>query len=319
MLADLDGDGKLDVVTASDDSDTVGVLLGSGDGKLAAQAQYATGDYPVAVALGDLDGDGRLDVVTANQNARTLSVLRGTGGGNLASKVDFATAGTPVGIALLDLNGDGKLDIAAPGISNIYYGTLGVLLGKGGGQLADHVDYAVAAPPWAIAFGDVNGDGKLDLILASSAYGAHCWASVLLGKGDGTLAAEVVYPTKGCPSSVALADLNGDGKQDIVLGSTDTVSVLLGRGDGTFPDQVDYPLRLASVSFALGDINGDGKLDVLTGSRALLGSGDGTFPWTLSYPDTGWPVAFGDVNADGKLDLVTFSGPLVNVILNSCR
>jgi hypothetical protein len=318
-LGDLDGDGKLDIVTAG--SDAVGVLLGSGDGAFSAEAEYAAGDGAV-VAIGDLDGDGRQDVVTANYNASTVSVLLGTGGGKLADKTDYATVSNPAGVALGDLNGDGQLDIAAVGSSLMFPAMVGVLLGIGGGRFAAQADYGVGIDPRGLAFGDVNGDGRLDLVVANAGYMTNSSSvSVLLGKGDGTLAAKVDYPTdsRSHPTSIALADLNGDGKLDIVFlaSSRGSVSVSLGRGDGTFPVAVDYPVSGAGI--AVGDVNGDGKLDIATGGSVLLGTGDGTFPSRIDYLSNGHWFLLGDVDRDGKLDLVTDFRDGVKVLLNGCR
>jgi hypothetical protein len=319
-LGDLDGDGKLDIVTAS--SDTVSVLLGSGDGAFSAEAEYAAGDGAVAVAMGDLDGDGRQDVVAANYNASTVSVLLGTGGGKLAASTDLATVSNPAGVALGDLNGDGQLDIAAVGSSLMSPAMVGVLLGIGGGRFAAHADYGVGIDPRGLAFGDVNGDGRLDLVVANAGYAGYSSSvSVLLGKGDGTLAAKVDYAadSRPRPTSIALADLNGDGKLDIVFlaSSSSSVSVLLGRGDGTFPVGVDYPVSGAGI--AVGDVNGDGKLDIATGRSVLLGTGDGTFPSRIDYAASGNWFLLGDVDRDGTLDLVTDFQQGLNVLLNRCR
>ena len=335
-LGDLDGDGKLDIVAAgryveeSTAIHTVDVLLGSGDGGFGAAAEYPTGNSPVAVAVADLDGDRRMDVVTANQreelldncNASTVSALLGKGDGRLAAKVDYEVACGAKAIALGDLNADGKLDVATVGSKPYSPGTATVLLGAGGGKLAGRADYPVGVDPDSLALGDVNGDGRLDMVLPNAA--AEPSVSVLLGKGDGTLAAKADYPSdpRDVPISIALADLNGDGHLDIVTGNwSSSVSVLLGKGDGTFPTHVDYPVLALSV--AVGDVNGDGRLDIVTGFAAanvLFGAGDGTFPSWQDFLFIGTSFALGDVNGDGRLDLVAAApSSSVAVLLNSCR
>jgi hypothetical protein len=331
-VVDLDGDGRLDIVTASSVTDAVGVSLASGEGGFAAQAEYTSGDQPVALAVGDLDGDGRPDVVTANNNGGivatnnkpgTVSVLLGTGAGKLAVRVDYETVGNTAGVALGDLNSDRQLDVVAVGYDGSPgAGMASVLLGTGGGKLAPHIDYPAGYRPGAVAIGDVNGDGRPDLVVANAGVETYFLVSVLLGKGDGTFAAKVDYAADALtgPTSVALADLNGDGKLDIVLGNTTmgrSVSVLLGKGDGTFPAAVNYPVSVQSV--AVGDVNGDGKLDITTGFSVLLGAGDGTFPSRIDHSFIGDSFALGDMNGDGKLDLVTTFLDGVNVLINSCR
>jgi hypothetical protein len=318
-LGDLDGDGRLDLVTVG--SDSVDISLGSGDGVFAAAVEYSTGNMPVAVALGDCDGDGRQDVVTVNQNAGTVSVLRGIGAGKLAAKADWATVDDPAGLVLGDLNGDGRLDIVTFNSPVVSLGTVGVLLGIGDGRFAAGAEHAVGYGPKTAALGDVNGDGIQDLVVANAGYGAtRRSASILLGRGDGTwtTATDYAIDSPWNPSSIALADLDGDGKLDMVLGiSSASVAVWLGRGDGTFSAAVDYPAP--GGGSVVGDVNGDGKLDIVTGSSVLFGEGDGTLPLRLDYfPSGGW-FLLGDVNLDGKPDLVTGFQGGVNVLFNACR
>ena len=318
-FADLNGDGKLDFVTANYWSGTVSVLLGKGDATFAAKMDYAVGDprdgthvaSPTSVALGDLNGDGMPDIVTANRYRNTVSVLLGKGDGTFAAQVDYGTGEGPEEVALGDLNGDGKLDIVT---ANIDSGTVSVLPGRGDGAFASKLDYPVggdpSSPPRHITLGDLNADGKLDAVVAN--YSASS-VSVLLGKGDGTFVGQSDYATEQYQgseeTSVVLADLNGDGKLDLLAGSSSVVGVLLGKGDGTFAAVVDYPGGIGSV--ALGDLNGDGKLDLLTrignSVGVLFGKGDGTFDtWAIS-PTGNHPgsIALGDLNGDGKLDIVS--------------
>jgi hypothetical protein len=318
-FADLNGDGKLDLVTANYWSGTVSVLLGKGDGTFAAKMDYAVGDSrdgthvasPTSVALGDLNGDGMPDIVTANRYRNTVSVLLGKGDGTFAAQMDYSPGEGPEEVALGDLNGDGKLDIVT---ANIDSATVSVLPGRGDGTFASKLDYPVGGDPRSaprqIALGDLNGDGKLDAVVAN--YSASS-VSVLLGKGDATFVGQTDYAAEqyqdSVGTSVVLVDLNGDGKLDLLTGSSSSVGVLLGKGDGSFAAMVDYPGGIGSV--ALGDLNGDGKLDLLTriGSSVgvLLGKGDGTFDtWAIS-PTGNHPgaIALGDLNGDGKLDVVS--------------
>ena len=156
--------------------------------------------------------------------------------------------------------------------------------------------------------------------------------SVLLNKGHGALAAHQDYLTASCPQIVQLADLNGDGKPDIVTGNEDgIVSVLLNLGDGTFGPKHDYERggdgALADGTFfAIGDLNGDDKPDLATsngfesakGISVLLNNGDGTFGARHDYSLAAGAqtIAAGDFNQDGKLDLVTDDFGGLTVLLN---
>jgi hypothetical protein len=224
------------------------------------------------------------------------------------------------------VNGDGKLDAltVGGGGSSFSHGTVSVLLGAGAGKLSAHVEYAVGANPQGLAVGDLDGDGKLDLAVANLGYDGGWSLGVLIGKGDGTFAPEVELESAYGPNSIALGDLNGDGKLDIVAansGAATTVSVSLGKGDGTFAAHVDYVTGERPHSVVLGDMNGDGKLDAVTANpdshtvSVLPGKGDGTFAPELQYIVNATMVALGDVNRDGTLDVVTDKA----VLASSCR
>jgi elongation factor P hydroxylase len=242
-------------------------------------------------------------------------------------------AGGGVSVAIGDLNGDSKADLATA--TGGYYGSdnVSVLLNRGDGSFQAKLDYAAGDQPFSIAIGDLNGDGKADLATANTGYGWDS-VSVLLNRGDGSFQAKVDYATGGSPRSVAIDDLNGDGKPDLATANSylDNVSVLLNSGDGSFPAKRDYR-SVVPISIAIGDLNGDGKPDLATANSyldnvsVLLNSGDGSFPAKRDYRTSLGPnsVAIGDLNADGKPDLATanagygsHSGGIdaVNVLLN---
>lgn len=179
---------------------------------------------------------------------------------------------------------------------------------------------------YSVAVGDVNGDGHPDLVVANWSQAlndSHGKVSVLLGNGYGTFRAPVSYPSGGYGnSSVAIGDVNGDGKLDLVVGNASgDVAVLLGNGDGTFQEPVSYNTAGIWVySVSIGDVNGDGHADLVVTSacqdfpvcgsgevNVLLGNGDGTFRPPLTYDTIGlnaYSAALVDVNSDGHLDLV---------------
>jgi hypothetical protein len=188
--------------------------------------------------------------------------------------------------------------------------------------------YATGRGPISVAIGDLNGDEKPDLATANFDVGVNT-VSVLLNKGDGSFQAKRGYGTGRRPSSVAIGDLNGDGKPDLATANqadgVNTVSVLLNRGDGSFQAKMDYGTGRSPLAVAIGDLNGDGKPDLATANSeastvsVLLNRGDGNFEVRLDYR-TGGPaesVAIGDLNGDGKPDIVTANlAYTVSVLLN---
>ncbi len=311
-LADLNGDGSLDAITADITSNTVSVLLGQGDGGFEVADSYSTGTSPASVVLGDLNGDGILDLVTANSGDLTTTVLLGRGDGTFDDGGSYSTGLFPSSAALGDLNGDGNLDLL---VTNAADARAGVLLGNGNGSFKDRNSFSIGlANCKTSALGDLNGDGILDLAVAD--YMAMKFG-VFMGNGDGTFKSGTTYATGLGPTSLALGDLNGDGILDAVtVGNWDSsANVFIGKGDGTFSGTsfLTGTAGLATPdSVALGDIDGDGILDlavvgVMGDLEIFVGNGDGTFEVGASYSTGANPisVAFGDVDRDGVLDIVT--------------
>ena len=307
--ADFNGDGKLDLVVTESNPDSVLVLLGNGNGTFQAGVNYAVGASPLSVAVGDFNRDGKLDLAVANGN--NVSVLLGNGNGTFQASVNYAVGTGARSVSVGDFNGDGKLDLA---VANVSSGNVSVLLGNGDGTFQTAVDYSVLTGPTGVAVGDFNGDGKLDLAVSLGNFdGTGAEVAILLGNGDGTFRAPVNYSTGRGPFAVAVGDLNGDGKLDLVVANAyvNTVSVLLGNGDGTFRAHVDYSVGSFPVALGLEDLNGDGKPDLVLANEdsgnvsVLFGKGDGTFQTAVSYAAGTSPqsVAAGDFNGDGRLDI----------------
>ncbi len=321
-LGDLDGDGHLDLATAG------GVLPGKGDGTFAAKRDFVPSLGAGAMTLGDLNGDGKLDIAVAREGASTVSVLLNIGAWTFSALGDSETGERPVTLALGDLNGDGKLDGVTGSVATSstapYLSSISILLGEGDGSFAPPVDYQTGIFSGAVALGDFNTDGKLDTVVAN--YGGTSGpssVSVLLGNGDGTLAAAVNYGSPSAlPISLEVGDLNSDGRLDIVWGNANnTVEVLLGKGDGTFTASGSF--RGCAALLALGDANLDGKPDLVGAGDwgavcLLLGNGDGTFASAIHYPASATSLALADLNADGRLELVATRNDEA-FVLNLCR
>jgi hypothetical protein len=255
VQGDFNGDGKLDLAVANESSASVSVLLGNGDGTFQEHVDYAVGTTPDGVVTGDFNGDGKLDLAVANFGSSTVSILLGNGDGTFRSHVDYAAGSKPISVATGDFNGDGNLDLALAG------GTVvSILLGNGDGTFKPAATLPGSTPVWVIT-GDFNADGMLDV---ATANGGSNTISVFLGKGDGTLQAKVDYATPANAFSVATADLNGDGKLDLMAGTASTSQAFfLGNGDGTFQAAKNYSSGVSNGALVLGDLNNDGRLDVV--------------------------------------------------------
>lgn len=359
-VGDLNGDGKPDlaVANACQSADNcnggVSVFFGNGDGTFQAPTSYSSGGaFAGLVAIEDVNGDGIPDLVVGNSCESTdpefecigtsvVGVLLGNGDGTFQSPVGYSVGAYLFSsIVVGDFDGDGKPDMAAvvcpadQSCGGFEPNEVGVLLNNGNGTFQAPVFYnsggyqGLSLP--AIAIGDLNGDGNLDIVVANSCLqtGQDCVnggaVDILLGNGDGTFQTAVSFNSGGFDAlSVAIADMNGDGKLDLVVGNeyedgfdTSGVSVFLGNGDGTFQAPIASPGD--GVSVAISDVNGDGRPDVVMaypcGSYGcekgivvvLLGNGDGTFQAAVSYPSGGYrdnTLAIGDVNGDGREDLI---------------
>ena len=266
------------------------MLLNTGDGTFRSAGGTSWEDsFTHTVSVADVNGDGHPDLAVAisctnNTNcAGLVGVLLGVGDGTFEPAVTYNSGGDLAwSVAIADVNDDGKPDLQT---TNELSDTVGVLLGSGDGSFQPAVTYASGgvSPRLAVTT-DVNTDGDPDVVVANACTFQLPGCSgtgnvaVLLGNGDGTLQQAVTYLTAGItPLSVAVADVNGDRRTDLVVGnacsldtfscSVGSVGVLLGRGDGTFEQAVSYSsLGLGTRSVAVADANGDGNPDLVAAS-----------------------------------------------------
>ena len=285
-VADFNNDGKPDLAVvnsgpSSASQSSLSVLLGNGNGSFqpAVTTDVLNGGAgngnAQSVAVGDFNGDGLPDVAlnTAGPAGPAVEVLLGKGDGSFQPNHLILPVGqTPFSVAAGDFDRNGTLDL----VTANSQGTVSVLLGNGDGSFRPRVDLAVGGAPRAVAVGDFNGDGRLDVVAAQQLSNT---VSVLLGHGDGTFARPLVFAASGqdfTPTSLAVGDVNGDGRPDLVINSfgdndssVSQLGVLLGNGDGTFQAPIlNTPRRdLGDGDVVLGDFNGDGLLDAAVGGR----------------------------------------------------
>ncbi len=353
VSADFNGDGIGDVATANALDNTVSVLLnttapGAITPDFSAEQAFTVGALPFWLIAADLDGDGRPDIITANVNDNSVSVLLnttavGAADVSFAEHQDFLAGAAPFAVVATDVNGDGKLDLV---VANRDAGTLSVLInttasGDPTVSFAPQQVFAAGSTPNSIAAADINGDGKPDLVIANRDSNA---ASVLLnttpdGAAVATFAALQSFPAGATPYSIAAPDVNGDGKPDMIIANWDdgTASVLLNTtatGDvvASFAPQQVFDSGASPFSISSSDINGDGRPDLL-----IANTGDGLASVLLDTTPAGAAVASfaprqvfaaGDgphaivafeVNGDGSPDLavVNNSDASISVLLNS--
>jgi hypothetical protein len=323
VIAQAGSSGNTNLLFSTTYSPTV-VVTGNGDGTFQAPpATILNAGNAGTCAFVDLNGDGLTDTLCLGTYTSSLVAALGRGNGRFSMTSQYANTGQI--IVTGDFNGDGKLDAVTlfPGVINpkggytesdaqffFYSGN-----GDGTFQPSTTVDLQVGGAGTPLV-GDFNGDGKLDLIIPYGGYaaeGAQPPTGVLFfaGKGDGTFAAPISLSIPWTSVGIT-ADVNNDGKLDIIGGNT----VNLGNGDGTF---TQLPLGIPGTVLAIGDLNGDGNsdlviTDVTTGTNIYAGNGNGTFQttpfYTASLPQYAGAesASIGTINANGNADLLITYG-----------
>lgn len=326
VAADFNGDKILDLASSNQDGETISVLLGNGDGTFKPAINYTSGRNPQGLAVGDFNGDSRPDLAVANNFGNgTISILIGNGDGTFGSPSAFSVGSgvAPTEVRAGDFNGDGRADLVAINRTGQSAARVSILLGNGNGTFAAPViiDLGMVGDGSDVSIGDVNGDGKLDIV--ATTRGA---LAVLPGNGDGTFQTPLVEQQPPLFSPI-LSDLNADGKPDLVLGGND-LRVRLGNGNGTFGAPQTL-IENGTTDVAVSDVNRDNIPDVVVTFfpgyiGILLGRGDGTFAPIQTFgssSDTPGSIATGDFNGDNRIDLAVANSEYANVgvLLNECN
>jgi hypothetical protein len=305
MLAgDFNGDGKMDLAVSTSDSSgnpVIAVLLGNGNGTFKKPINSPSTNALGELAGGDFNGDGSLDLVGIDNSDNLVDVLLGNGNGTFQAAINVATGTHPTALAVADFTGDGNADLA---VANNGDSTVGVLFGNGNSTFGTQTTYAVGSGATDLTAADLNGDGKPDLVVSYDHPLGKGNLDVLLNNDDGTFAKAVAYVAGG-PSTnsvnVAVADLTGDGIQDILTvneGGND-VSVLAGNGDGTFGSATNYTVGGLPAAGAIGDFNRDGLPDVA--------ATNGTLTVLLSQTNTHFAINSPTLTTAGKSFTITLT------------
>ncbi len=337
-VADVNGDGKPDLILANFGDNTISVLLnttapGATTPTFATQQTFATGNGPYSVMAADLNGDGLPDLIVTNFSDNTVSVLLNTTAPgattpSFATQQTFATGSHPISVTASDVNGDGKRDLI---VANEINNTVSVLLnttapGATTPSFATQQTFATGGQPFSVATADVNSDGLPDLIVTNAQDNT---VSVLLnttapGATTPSFATQQTFVAGTSPESVIAADVNGDGKRDLIVVNEgdNTVSVLLnttapGASTPSFATQQTFATGLQPASVTAADLNGDGKPDLIVANAGantvsvllnttVPGASALSFAAQQSFAAGNTPelVAVADLNGDGKLDLI---------------
>ncbi|MET3022248.1 MBG domain-containing protein [Flavobacterium hydatis] len=332
---DFDGDGKADIAVTFSSDNLVAIyrntsVSGTIDASsFTASGTFATGTTPIFIRTGDLDGDGKLDIVVTNTftGTNTISVLRntssGTGNIGFTAHQDFNTGDKPYGVVIGDIDGDGKADIVT---SNLNGNSVSVIRnissGIGNINFNAKVDFSVVNSPYGVTLGDLDGDGKLDMVVTNSSTTETI--SVFRNiSTNGTINFDpkIGFSTGFTATRVQIGDLNKDGKPDIVTGGGGNTFIYILQntsaaiGSISFAPKIDLPIDAGINDFIIGDLDGDGFPDLAGGMQnsllnILRNSGSGgtiSFVPKVSFINNSFAtgVVIDDFDGDGKSDIAT--------------
>jgi len=326
-VADVNGNGIPDIITANAASNSVSVLLGNRAGAFASQQTYAVGSRPYSVAVADLNGDGKPDIVTTNYGDDGVSILLNGGGGSFLKQETFANDLSPALTVVADVNGDGRPDLVT---ASNHDSATGVLLGKGDGSFEPAAAGGGVGLSNTALLADLNGDGIPDTVVldrsgnilfrAGSPGGTgtfappeilnpgrparaitilHVGTQLAVAAADdhfdpalssgqfvftvslytistsGLISHRIAFSTTALPTSLATAQLAGNGLDDLIVANAldDSVTIALQTSSSGFAAPITVPTGIAPSDIAVGDYNGDGLPDIVVSDQA---SGDVT-------------------------------------------
>ncbi|CAF1190267.1 unnamed protein product [Rotaria sp. Silwood1] len=317
-VGDLNNDSQLDVIVGNYGMDNIKIFFGDANGTFLTQTIFSTGflSLPTSVVVKDLNNNNQLDIVIANSGNDNIGILFGHGNGSFDGPITYYTdiGSNPQSVDIGDFNGDDQLDIV---VANYGSKSVNILLKYDPRAFQSMIWYSTGtnSNPNSAAIGDLNNDGRLDIVVANRGSGN---IGIFFGYDNGTFSRQITFSigSSSRPYSVAINDFNNDSRLDIAVANfrSDEIVILLGDGDGTFTNQMRYSTGedSGSIFIVVGDFNNDKRLDLAVANHAsanvgiLLGYGNGSFRNQMSYStgSNSFPlsVTVGDFNHDNWLD-----------------
>jgi hypothetical protein len=320
-VADVNGDGRLDLIAANSTTNTLTVLTNDGTGGFGFNASLNVGKNPGWVLAIDVYGDAKVHLVCCNDGDNTITVLTNNGSGIFSSNATLTVGNLPQPFVAADINGDGYMDVISPNYTTP--GTLTVYTNNGFGRFGTNTTLTVGSYPACLCTADVNRDGYVDLISASYKGNNANTLTVLTNRGNGVCGFNARLSVGRAPMWVSATDVNGDGCVDLVTANngTNTLTVLTNNGKGIFGFNATLISGGTPVCIAAADLNGDGKLDLVSANGGIFGldPGHGNSVTVFTNDGSGvfgsntrFAVGVGainllaaDINADGRADLIT--------------
>jgi FG-GAP-like repeat len=308
VATDVNGDGKVDLISANQGNATLSVMTNNGSGSFILSSSPGVGFLPQSVTTADINRDGKMDLICGNNGDATLSVLTNNGTGGFALSSSLAVGSGPAAVLGADINGDGAVDLIC---ANFFDNTLSILTNNGSGGFTLASTPGVGSGPVSVT-AITNLNGQVSLICANF---FDSTLSVLTNNGSAGFLSAATLAVGTNPQFVTAATINGNGRMDLICANylDSTLSVLTNDGNGGFALSSTPLVGRRPSSVTAVDVNGDGKVDLICANyldstlSVLTNNGNGGFALSSTPPVGRRPnsVTAADVNGDGRVDLIS--------------